>query len=133
MVQTHVVMMSTNKHKPPLHYIDTKEQYVSHSETNTNSSIHQTTHDMQCNGPQLGCQLLVAQKYSVYHHYSPRCRKIHTIDQLKPSLFLRGLHNYLWRHPGVYLLIYIDQSTDLTPGIEHIFVIITNLFSTTNT
>jgi hypothetical protein len=58
---------------------------------------------------QLFCQLLLPPMYTIKLHYRHRCSNIHTIDELRPSLFLRCLYNYLWRHHCNHHLIYYSS------------------------
>jgi hypothetical protein len=63
---------------------------------------------------ELGCQQLslVPSKYTVHLHYtSPsRCSNIHTIDELRWSLLLRYLYNYLQTHHCIHHIIYYASS-----------------------
>ena len=69
---------------------------------------------MTCSVTQLGCQQLslVPPKYIVHLHYtSPsRCSNIHTIYELRWSLLLMYLYNYLQRHHCIHYIIYYSSS-----------------------
>ena len=59
-----------------------------------------------CSATQIFFQLLTPPMYNIKLHYSPRCSNIHTIYELRASLFLRCLYNYLWRQHCNHHIIY---------------------------
>ena len=67
---------------------------------------------MICSATQIFCQLIIQPMYNIKLHYIPRCSNIHTIYELRASLFLRCLYNYLWRqHCNHHIIYYLSIYT----------------------